>query len=367
MRGLSILGTRRVNTVMRTLQDVREIEQQLKFLSRTPLVNATDGEIMARFEGKVLMADIIADDQKAVVRGAGKFTLETNKIPNLKHGAFVSQEMLNLLARINAGGGIPSDEGILSNYVENQMDDLLSGVRQRMEALIVACNIDAYTYNRLGIQITGATWGMPSDLKVTVSPLWSAPTTAKPIDNILAVRQLALEKYGEMYDRITMGSVDFRLMIATTEFAAKAQLYSALTFPAATFPSNDIASMQALAGRILGMDIELYDAKAWTQGDNGLFTNAPYLPTGKVVLSSKSDDNTGRAIDFGNGIVTESVVSSLVDGGMLGNFAGPEYGPVGYTTANPDFNPPNLTQWGVARGWPRKKRLSSTAVLTVTA
>lgn len=365
MQGLSILGTRRINTVMQTLRDVRELPQQLKFLNRTALVNATDGEIMARFEGNVLMADIIADDQKAVVRSDGKFTLESNKIPNLKHGSFISQEMLNLLARINAGGGIPSDMGILSDYINRNLDGLLLGVRQRMEALIVACAIDAFDYNRLGIIIDGATWGMPSDLKVTVSPLWTSPTTAKPIDNILAVKQLAMEKYGEDYNRVTMGSADFRLLIATAEFTAKAQLYSQINFPTASFPSNDLASMQNLAARILSMEIELYDAKAWTQDDDGTLSAAPYLPLGQVVLSSTSDDNTGEGIDFGNGVVTESVVSSLMDGGMIGKFDGPEYGPVAYTTGNPDFNPPNLTQWAVARGWPRKKRLSATAALTV--
>jgi hypothetical protein len=365
MRGLDILGTRRINTVMSTLRDIREIPQQLKFLNRTPLVNATDGEIMARFDGNVLMADIIADDQKAVVRSDGKFTLETNKIPNLKHGSLITQEMLNLLARINAGGGIPSDEGILSDYVNREQDKLLLGVRQRMEALIVACAIDSYSYNRLGIQISGATWGMPSDLKVTVSPLWTSASTGTPVDNILSLKQLGAEKYGEMYNRVTMGSADFRLMIATTEFQAKAQLYSQITFPAASFPSNALPEMTALAARIIGMEIELYDAKAWTQANDGTKASAPYLPSGKVVLSDSSDDNTGMAIDFGNAIVTETVVSSLTDGSMLGGFSGPEYGPVGYATANPDFNPPNLTQWAVARGWPRKKRLSSTAVLTV--
>jgi hypothetical protein len=365
MQGLSILGVKRVNTIMQTLRDVRELPQQLKFLNRTPLTNATDGEIMARFEGNVLAADIIADDQKAVVRSTGKFTIETQKIPNLKHGSFISQEMLNLLARINAGGGIPSDMGILSDYTNRTLDGLLLGVRQRMEALIVACAIDAFDYDRLGVQITGATWGMPSDLKVTVSPLWTSPSTAKPIDNILAVKQLAMEKYGEEYNRVTMSSADFRLLIATAEFTAKAQLYSQLTFPTASFPSNALPEMVSLVGKILNMEIELYDARYFTQADDGSLSSDPFLPLGKVVLSSSADDNTGMAIDFANGQVTETVVSSLTDTGMIGQFAGPEYGPVSYTTANPDFNPPNLTLWGVARGWPRKKRLSSTAVLTV--
>ncbi len=138
-----------------------------------------------------------------------------------------------------------------------------------------------------------------------------------------------------------------------------------MTFPTASFPSNALPEMTTLLGRILGMEVEIYDAKAWTQAEDGTISAAPYLPSGKVVLSDSNDDGTGMAIDFANGVVTESVVSSLVDGGMIGKFTGAEYGPVGYATGNPDFNPPNLTQWAVARGWPRKHRLSSTAALTV--
>jgi Phage major capsid protein E len=365
MQGLGILGVKRINKVMQTLRDIREIPQQLKFLNRTPLVNATDGEIMARFEGNVLAADIIGNDQRAVVRDDQKFTLETIKIPNLKHGSFISQEMLQLLERINAGGGIASDEGVFSDYKNRKMDMLLTGVRQRMEALIVACNIDALTYNRLGIKITGATWGMPADLKVTVSPLWTSASTSTPIDNILALKALGMEKYGENYDRLTMSSSDFRLIIATAEFTAKAQLYSQLTFPTGSFPSNALPEMQQLFARIVGMEVELYDSRYWEQAPDGSIASAPFLPLGKVILSSKQDDNTGMAVDLANGVVTESVVSSLTDSGMIGKFTGPEYGPVGYVTATPDYNPPNLTQWAVARCFPRKHRLSSTAVLTV--
>lgn len=364
-QGMDMLAVKRVNAVMQELRDVRELPQSLLFLNRTPMVEAEDGEIMARFTGNVLAADIIGDGQKAVVRSTGKFTLETLKIPNFKHGEAFDQEKLNLLNRIASGIASGRDLGLFNDWKMRSIDGLLLGVRQRIEAVLVACAIDAYTYDRLGIKITGATWGMPSDLKVTVSPLWTSAATAKPIDNILALVALANEKYGETYNRVTMTSADFRLLIATTEFASKSALYSQMTFPAATFPSNDIGSMKSLAERQLGMTIELYDTKYWEEAEDGSLASSNYLPLGKVVLSDSGDDNTGNSIDFANGVVTESIVSSLSDGGpgMIGSFAGPESGPVAYTTA--EHNPPSLTNWGVARGWARKKRLSSTAVLTV--
>lgn len=364
-QGMDILAVKRVNSIMQELRDVRELPQTLVWSNRTPFVNAEDGEIMARFTGNVLAADIIGDGQKAVVRSTGKYTLETLKIPNFKHGEAFDQAKLNLLNRIAGGFASGQDLGLFSDWKMRSIDGLRLGVAQRIEAVLTACMIDAYDYDRLGIKITGATWGMPSDLKPTVSPLWTSPTTAKPIDNILALKQLATEKYGETYNRITMPSADFRLLIATAEFTAKAQLYSALTFPAATFPSNDLASMQALAERILGMTIEFTDWKYWEESESGVNTASPYHPLGKVILSDSNDDNTENRMDFANGVVTESLVSALADGGagIIGSFDGPEYGPVAYATA--EHNPPALTNWGVARGWARKKRQSSTAVLTV--
>lgn len=363
--GWDLLAVTRMNGIMQTLRDVRDLPATLRFLNRTAQVNATDGEIMGRFDGDVLAADLIADDQAAVVRATGKFTFERNKIPNLKHGTLITQDMLNLLDRINQGGGIPADLGILGDYKNRIMDGLLLGVRQRMNALIAAMWIDALNYDRLGVKIQNATWGMPAALKVTPATPWT-DTSATPITTIQTLAgETAAETYGEAYNRITMSSRAFRRMIATTEFTAKAQLYAQQTFPAGSFPGNDTQMLRILAGRILGMEIELEDTRYKTESPAGVLVSAPYLPANKVVLSNSADDNDPNVMRWGNGVVTETVVSSLADVGMIGKFAGPEYGPVGYTTAT--HNPPQVTVWGVGRGFPMKERLSSTAVITIAA
>jgi hypothetical protein len=123
--------------------------------------------------------------------------------------------------------------------------------------------------------------------------------------------------------------------------------------------------MRTLAQSVLEVDeLELYDTRGKVQNEDGSITSQPLLPITKVVLSNTADDNDPLAWDFANSYVTESIVASLVPSESLG-FGGPVRGPVAYPTINEDFNPPDVTYWGVQRGWPRKHDLTATAVLTV--
>jgi hypothetical protein len=364
MARLDVLAQRRIAAIMDELQDVRQLPQDLLFVGRIPSVPAEDDEIMARYTGRVVAADIIADDQRAVVRAPNPLTLESTKIPNLKHGEKVTQAQINVLRRIARGGTDARDLRVFDNYLINRLADLRDGVFQRMEAILVAMVIDALTYDRMGIKITG-TWGMPADLKITISTAWSDAANATPVSDIANARRLAREKYGINLNRVTMPTADFNEMTATTEFRNKAALYAQFVLPTVgTFPVQDVTLMRALAGRILDAEIEIYDAQTWTEGIDGTQTAANYLPVGKIALTTTQADNNGMYWDWANGVVTESVVADLVDM-PLGGFDGPQEGPVGYATApNADLNPPDITLWAVARGWGRKHKLAASAVLT---
>jgi hypothetical protein len=254
------------------------------------------------------------------------------------------------------------------------MDALLTGVRQTMEILRVGCALDTVSWNRGGIQFT-ATFGTPSDLKVTVGVTWATSATATPVADIQTHVALRREKYGQPTNRLTMTSVAFRQMIATTEFMNKAQLYNSLgntPLTAAGFPIADIPLMTQLAGRILGMTIELYDAKYYTQNNAGVLSSATnFWPDTKVGLSDTSNDNNGTVTDIANAVVTESIVAGLTGtnfpgAGGIGGFGGPQYGPVGYVTLSSfDLNAPGLTAWAVARCFPRKRVKTAESVLTV--
>src|SRR5262245_1673198 len=218
--GWQPLQSLRLTRMMLALQDVRLIPQSLVFLNRTPVVPAVDGEIMARFTGYVTIADLIADDQQAVVYQTDKITYEGLAVPNLKHGRSLNQAMLNELYAVMTNG-TTDDLGIFRDYENRTLDALLLGVRQRMEALIVAMAIDGFSYDRLGIIMSNVTWGMPSDLKVTVSVSWDTPNTATPVDDIWGVKLIGSTRYGQDFNRVTMSTQAFRYMIATTNFKTR--------------------------------------------------------------------------------------------------------------------------------------------------
>jgi len=361
-----LLQAARLTRIIQSLQDVRLLPAQLAFLNRTAIVPAEDSEIMARFTGYVTIADLVADDQRAVTYQNTKLTYETTTVPNIKHGAALTQAMLNQLqSLLSSAGGIPSDMGIFSDYENRTIDGLLLGVRQRMEALLVAMAVDGLTYDRLGIKMSGVTWGMPADLKVTPAVTWDTPLTATPVADIWALKMRAQIRYGQTYNRISMSTQAFMYMIATTEFQAKARTFLAPNVSYTNLTLSDLTAQQNIASSVLGMTIELYDARYWTQGVDGTLSSTPFLPIAKVVLSSTTDDNDPTCSDFANGITTESIVAGLAPSEMVGGLGGPTRGPIAFATVPSDLNPPNITFWAVSRGFPRKHRLQSTAVLTV--
>ena len=364
---LQVLEVVRVMSIIQALQDVRELPAELVFLNRTPVVPAVDDEVMGRFVGRVQIADLVSDDAAAAVYSSGKLTFETTTIPNLKHGTNLTQSQLNQLMAINGNGGIANDQGIYSDFKNNIIDGLLLGIRQRMEALIVAMNIDGFSYDRLGIKMSNVTWGMPADLKVTTAVTWDTAATATPVADILLLKRLAQVRYGIVYDRITMSLSAFNYMTNTLEFQNRVKIVFPLQFTqSSALPIQNTDYMRNLATNVMGLkEIEIYDSRYWSQSTDGTLMSAPYLPITKVVLSSTGNDNNQQAMDFANAYVTESIVGSLAGSNIVGQFTGAARGPVAYATVPGDLNPPNITMWGVSRGFPRKKLLQATAVLTV--
>jgi hypothetical protein len=364
--GYEFLSTMRVNRVLQALQDVREMPQDLLFLGRTPVTPAMEGEIIGRWLGRILVADIVADDAAAVVYESGKLQFEETPVPNLKLGVNFTQGQLVQLAAIAANPGLVADP-MFQNLLNSKVDALLTGIRQRMEALIVAQWTNSLTYDRLGLKLSGISWGMPADLNVTTATAWTDPVNATPVNDIWGVLLVAQVKYGMVFDRITMSTQAFRYMIATTEAQNKARMYLAPNISFANVQQTDIGSMRRLFSSILNCEIELYDARYWEKDAAGVISSAAFLPINKVVLSRMQNDNNPGVMDFANGVVTESIVAGLMPTqvGTIGGLGNGVRGPVAYSTVKQDLNPPQLTLFAVARGWPRRLLLTATAALTV--
>jgi hypothetical protein len=368
MQGLSLIQATRLTRIIQELQDVREMPQQLEFMRRIRTVPADEGEIMGRFIGRAHIADLVADDQKAVSYQMGKLSMVTSTPPNLKVGSNLTQEQINRLRAVAASGN--DKGGFFRNWQFGAMDWLLLGIRQRMEALAVAMAIDALNYKRFGIILENMSWGMPSDLKVTPSIPWTTAASATPVDDIKAMILLGRTRYGVEYDRVTMSTAAFRLMIATTEFQTKAKLNASvllLTGSYDVFSKFNLNQQQTIASAVLGVQIVLYDGRYWSHGEDGSLVSAPFLPINKVVLDSTTNDNNATVMDFALSTPTEAILADMAPG-LVGRFnADDAMGrPFAYATvSDPQLNPPGITQWAVARGFPRKFVRAATAVLTV--
>lgn len=364
IRGWRFLESARINKIVRTLADELEAigARNLLALQRTAVVNADDNEIVGKFKGQFFAADVIADDQEALVYDTvGSFEFVTNNIPNLKMGSRVSQHMINRLARLRRNLPAGNDVQFFTDWENTIAESLVTGIRQRINQLICSMWLDDGDYDRAGIILQNVSWGTPAPLKATASAGWgSNPTTAKPMSELLDLINItATDTYGETYDRITMSSKAFRNLVATTEFANLAAGELRYNFGAGQYNLRDWGANRQMASNILGVEIEIYDGVYRTKDNSGsVQKNIRYIPENMIILSNTQDDNDGNVMDFANGVVTESIVSDLIGQGGIG---GEAFGPVAYFTGNTDLNPPDIRAWAVARGFPRKHRETATA------
>lgn len=361
----TVLQSTRLTAAVQALQDARQVPKELVFLARTPITPAVDAEILARFIAYLVISDLVADDQAAATYSTGKVQFESTNIPNIKHGVNVTQSMLNLLQSIGNGSAMGADIPLFDDYLNQQMDDILTGIRERMEQMIIAMQLDSFSYDRFGVKLTNATWGMPADIKATTSVAWDNAGSADGIGDILSMLNYAEVRYGKVYRRATMSRAAFNYLIAQTAFQTRAKFFLPPGQTAASLPLQSFAMMKNIATSVLGIDIEIYNSRYWQQATSGAFASAPFLPITSVILSDPADDGNRGVMDFGSGIVTESLVGSMANTSVVGGIPGPQRGPLAYATVPPDLNPPNVTLWGVARGFPRKKQLQATAALTV--
>lgn len=360
---LQILQAARITGKIQALQDVRTIPGNLTMLNRTQIVPAEEGELMVSFIGNPVIADLVADDQKAAVYSVGKFRTETHGAPNIKLGQMLTQAQIRLLRSLGIN---PSRFSAFDNTENTVLDQLLRGVRMRMNAICWARALDGYSYRRLGIIMENVTWGMPADLKVTLEVPVTDHANCKIVTYVSNLRRLARVRYGIIYDRWTLSEAAFQHVIQCVEFQTMARVYLAPNVSFVNLNTANTEDMLALARKVFGiLEIELEDNRFWSEGEDGALTSESYLPINKSVFSARMNDNDAMVADFANGVPTEVDVSNLVraSNGIIGALPADTYGPVGY--AEGSLNPPQVTYWAAGRGWSRKHLKQETAVMTL--
>jgi hypothetical protein len=361
INGNDLFNSVRLNRIIQTLAMQLDLARPLVYLSRLPMVNADPTELVGRFTGRILAADLIMDDQKAVVQEGGKIELSNYDVPNIKIGNHMGQKDMNRLAAFERRGVTTGADEFL-DWTTRTAQNLLAGVRMRMNYLAVSMMLDTFSYNRLGVQSTG-NWNKPAGLKPAAYSDWAVPSTGTPINDVRTLRQVGLDTYGITYNRLTMSTRALRYALQTDEFKAAAT--RALGFaadPGAVAGLPD-ARQREVFGQLAECEIVLDDAVFQEKANAGTFTSTRYLPMYKVIMDRTENDNNGQVWDFANTTVTETQMQTIRD--LLPDVPADAPGPIAYYTASShDANPPGQNAWAVARAFPRQFIPEASAVLT---
>lgn len=362
----------RVTGIMQGITDPRLRQIPLTWNDRIPDVPATDEEVTAKYVGTLQVADLIADDAKAVTYSQGRFQFQTTQVPNIKMGIAMNQAMINALGRIRASGGVQNDDvQFFTDRWTKNVADAKFGVELRKEILKIAMILEGYNYDRLGIKLTNVSWGGYSDLRIQEGTAWTS-TSATGLTTIQNLIQIGRQRYGITFNRATMSTANLRALVAQTEFQTQVKtIYPTALFggpvPVAPLQSDAVLKKQVetlIAGVGEPFTIELDDRRYWSQDSSGKIISQRAWPIDAVGLTDSSNDGNSNAYDFANCVVTESIVGSMFNNSVVGQIPANSRGPIGYTTlASPDLNAPGTVTWAVARGFPRKHMNQASAVI----
>jgi hypothetical protein len=353
----------RIQKLAEGVYDSRLMPQPLVWSARIPSVPAFNDEIMARFVGFPVIADLIADDAKALTYSMGKFVTYAHEAPKLKLGVAMNEKMIRQVDRIRTNLAGADEVGVFRDWEARTVSTVRYGVDVRREALLIAMLFDSLNYDRLGIKLSAVNWGMYSDLKVTPSIAWDS-TSATPVADVLAVKLVAAARYGVDLNRLTMSTTAFRYAIATTEFQAKARMFLAPNVSYANLSLADLTFQRTVAQNVFGMSIEIDDRRYWSQDPYGNATSQPLWPTAGVAMTDSRMDGNSMAWDWASGLLIESVVSRLA-GGQAPAIPANRGTVVWATLADQQVNPPGIVYWGAECGFPRKHLPAVNAALTV--
>ncbi len=240
----------RLNKFVQTLASQLELNAPLTFLNRTAVSNVIDdSEILSSYSGPIFAADLITDDAEAVVVEGGRLetTGRISQIPNIKIGARVGQGMINRLNQLKRGIELDGPHELITGWELQLAENLVTGVRQRMNQLCAAMYLDGVAYDRLGVKINSG-FGAPAELKQTMigARQWTVGNVATmlPIQDLQYMVQSVAPTLGKAYDRVTMATTTFQLIIGSDEFAERVRLFLRLDTLNFTLNTYDVSNMK---------------------------------------------------------------------------------------------------------------------------
>lgn len=362
-----ILDNLRYTKIVKDFAVQQEEAKPLTFLNRVKEVEVfNELDIIAKITKGTVAANLVLNDAKAVVVQPPKYQVTPRlfEVPNLKIGTRVNQ---NDLEEYDKRKKMHPEMPEFRDWELSLAEQGVDGIRMLQNVMCLGMMLDSFSYDRFNVS-TSSTFGMPNDLKVTLTGAdqitMANLSTATPIDTIQALNYHAQITYGITYDHVDMSPELFQILIKTDEFKEKLrfarQLPDNVPVPIAQF---DLEGAKAQFTEASGFTVNLESKNVRYEDNDGGITTSRLFPVNKILLSSKNDWNTGDAYDFGVTVPSEAKFSALDD--TVPTL--PQVpGIVSYYTFEPSYNPPSYVAWSVKKGYPRKNVLESTAVITAS-
>lgn len=352
--------------------DPRTVPGELFYLNRTPVLPATDRELMMRWRGTAVIADLIALDARSTVYRMLQAKTSQAEIPKIKFGTSLMEsdvrEVLTLgQAELDAGRPVPE---FVRNLFRLLIRQLVVGRRWRLESMLIGSILGGFSYDRMGIKMNG-TFGKDSAVIATVSPAWTDAVNSKPLDNIrYFIDYMRIYKQTRI-NRMVLPSAAFDTMIATDQFKAESQSALLSLFNLTALPvTNRDEQIAALKRRTGLQEIVLYDSHYRWENDAGARFLQRLLPLNAVILDSTDNDNNENVRYIGNAGVTETAFAGVVghreigEGGDMG-LTGMRPGPYYYTSVPHDLDPPQIQAKVVQHAWPILREPDNSVVMYI--
>jgi hypothetical protein len=415
MPAFDVLATTTIRGIWQELTDQRQVSKDLRWTKgtdgrlgnvlssttpRIPTFNCLWGDVAARITDRVTIAPVMGLDQQAPLKVPNTTVrLEQTTMPKIKHGIRLDEEMLRTLARVQANlmtsvNDVADDEGanVFMRYEIGQLEALMDGVEARLEHMAIGMLLGNYTYaNEHGVQFN-MTYQLPSECSVTPALYWGdgsglmgishSNVSATPISDIYDLQVTVQQKYGIMYNRMSISYRGFQYIIGTNEFKALAPLYMSMFHvppSIAQIPTHDTNVVKAILSDMLhGMEIEIDDRLVMWENNTLSNWNAPpaspaagqyirFQPINQAIFTCKAEDGNLKTWDIANVPLIETYPGMIP--GLHGTFEGAEKGglrgPIGYaTSASLNGNTPGKELWAAMSAIPRRKNLPASAVIT---
>jgi hypothetical protein len=331
---------------------------------------ALEGEVTLLTSERIVAADIVALDQKSVMRRAtDTYRATFTNVPKFKHGFPIEEHQMVNMLRVAQGNATPQEIGSLDNYVANKLRWLIEGVHDAKELVYSAMMSNQGSYDRLGIKFNNYSWGV-QDANLNPPALAGAAAwtnanfaTATPIAVIRAMIDYSrTSQAGAIFDGARLSETLLNIITNTNEYQQIAPTFAAavLVTSIANINTNVLKTMPFKAkvvtlSAILGINIMVdtdYKQRTAIEAEDGALVNtALWDPKDFTLFDSTLFDSNG--VDFANAIVIETMPGKVPL--ILGeDFPEAIPGPVAYATAaDPHGDPPGEILWAIQRGWPR--------------